>query len=67
MAFSSEIIPGDDFEQVYCPECKTTTNHEIRESLNFGNLIAICDKCECEHPYTEIDHKEILRSARRGW
>lgn len=70
MSYGTEILASDldsDTEIVYCPACKRRTECEIRESLNWGNLVAMCDECDSEFAYTPIDHKAILREARRGW
>jgi hypothetical protein len=53
--------------QIFCKVCKKVTAHGLADSTNFGNILAMCDVCESETNYTPVDHRAILREARRGF
>ena len=59
-----DFNPGVKF---YCKTCKKVTLHGLADSVNFGNILALCDVCESETNYTPVDHRGILREARRGF
>ena len=65
------VVPGEFDEdqpvQGYCKACKSVQTLYLGDSLNFGNIVAECDGCGTEFDYTPIDHKGILREARRGF
>lgn len=51
----------------YCPDCKEVRDVALADSVNWGNVIGMCTDCESEFDYTPIDHKGLLREARRGF
>lgn len=69
MAITTGAFADEDFDLITarCPGCRKDTEHERTESLNFGNQIAICCECDTEWNVTKVDHKGLLREARRGW
>lgn len=54
-------------ENIHCPTCRSTQPVFLIESLNFGNLLALCDTCDTEWDYTPIDHDGIRREAKQGF
>lgn len=53
--------------KIFCPTCNKITNHGLADSINFGNVQSMCAECEDIRDYTPIDHRGILREARRGF
>jgi hypothetical protein len=51
----------------FCPGCKSTTDVELLDSANWGNVVGMCLPADHEFNYTPIDHAGILREARRGF
>lgn len=67
----ASVLPGEfDLDapvRGFCKGCKSVQDLYFGDSLNFGNIVVECDSCGAQFDYTPIDHKEILREARRGF
>lgn len=62
MFFEDEVTPG-----VHCPGCRKRVNVVLADSLNWGNIVALCEPAGHEFAYTGIDHKAIYAEARKGF
>jgi hypothetical protein len=53
--------------RAYCPGCRAVVDVELFDSLNWGNVVAMCLPADHEFAYTPIDHHAILREAKGGF
>lgn len=57
----------DNTVRAYCPGCRATVEVALADSLNWGNVVALCIPSDHDFAYTEVDHKAIRRESARGY
>jgi hypothetical protein len=51
----------------HCPACKAETEHYTYDSLQWAEIVTVCDPCGRETRDAYISPADILREGRRGF